>query len=147
VSRNKRLCALSLSLATTRFLPVAVNVPGPREFAIRTSCPSLAIAMKDGRPFTFAGLWENWKDPESGEWLPSAIFCAVALQRALNGFSFCTQPGEISATFREKRLNPLLPLLFAKRIFEKSQADARRLRIRRVAAISMSVSEVCTLYS
>jgi putative SOS response-associated peptidase YedK len=28
-----------------------------------------AIAMKDRRPFTFAGLWENWKDPESGEWL------------------------------------------------------------------------------
>ena len=25
--------------------------------------------MKDGRPFTFAGLWENWKDSESGEWL------------------------------------------------------------------------------
>jgi putative SOS response-associated peptidase YedK len=25
--------------------------------------------MKDGRSFTFAGLWENWKDPESGEWL------------------------------------------------------------------------------
>jgi hypothetical protein len=25
--------------------------------------------MKDGRPFTFAGLWENWKDPESEEWL------------------------------------------------------------------------------
>jgi len=25
--------------------------------------------MKDGHPFTFAGLWENWKDPESGEWL------------------------------------------------------------------------------
>ena len=25
--------------------------------------------MKDGRPFTFAGLWENWQDPESGEWL------------------------------------------------------------------------------
>jgi hypothetical protein len=24
--------------------------------------------MKDGRPFTFAGLWEGWKDPESGEW-------------------------------------------------------------------------------
>ena len=22
-----------------------------------------------GRPFTFARLWENWKDPESGEWL------------------------------------------------------------------------------
>ena len=34
-----------------------------------------------------------------------------------------------------------------KRMFEKSQADARRLRIRRVAAMSISVSEVCTLYS
>jgi hypothetical protein len=30
------------------------------------SCRSL-FAMKDGRPFTFAGLLENWKDPESGE--------------------------------------------------------------------------------
>jgi putative SOS response-associated peptidase YedK len=25
--------------------------------------------MKDGRQFTFAGLWENWKDSGSGEWL------------------------------------------------------------------------------
>jgi putative SOS response-associated peptidase YedK len=25
--------------------------------------------MKDGRPFTFAALWDNWKDPDSGEWL------------------------------------------------------------------------------
>jgi hypothetical protein len=26
--------------------------------------------MKDGRPFTFApDSRENWKDPESGEWL------------------------------------------------------------------------------
>ena len=25
--------------------------------------------MKDGRPFTFTGLWENWKDPESDQWL------------------------------------------------------------------------------
>jgi putative SOS response-associated peptidase YedK len=32
------------------------------------SC-TFAIAMKDGRPFTFAGLWEGWKDPESAEWL------------------------------------------------------------------------------
>ena len=37
----------------------------------QTAKPKLpfAIAMKDGHPFTFAGLWENWKDPESGEWL------------------------------------------------------------------------------
>jgi putative SOS response-associated peptidase YedK len=37
----------------------------------KTAKPKLpfAIAMKDGRPFTFAGLWEGWRDPESGEWL------------------------------------------------------------------------------
>jgi putative SOS response-associated peptidase YedK len=27
------------------------------------------IAMKDGQPFTLAALWENWKDPDSGEWV------------------------------------------------------------------------------
>ena len=26
-----------------------------------------AIAMKDGKPFGIGGLWENWKDPVSGE--------------------------------------------------------------------------------
>jgi len=26
-----------------------------------------AIAMKDGRPFGLGGLWENWKEPTSGE--------------------------------------------------------------------------------
>jgi putative SOS response-associated peptidase YedK len=32
--------------------------------------------MKDGRSFTFAGLWENWKDPESGEWLRTCTIIA-----------------------------------------------------------------------
>ena len=27
------------------------------------------IAMKSGEPFTLAGLWENWKDPDTKEWL------------------------------------------------------------------------------
>ena len=34
-----------------------------------------AIAMKDRAPFGLAGLWENWKDPASGEWLRT--FCIV----------------------------------------------------------------------
>ena len=34
-----------------------------------------AIAMKDGSPFGLAGLWENWKDPGSGEWLRT--FCII----------------------------------------------------------------------
>jgi hypothetical protein len=28
-----------------------------------------AIAMKDGSPFGIAGVWENWKDPRSGDWV------------------------------------------------------------------------------
>jgi putative SOS response-associated peptidase YedK len=28
-----------------------------------------AIAMKDGSAFGIAGLWENWKEPASGEWI------------------------------------------------------------------------------
>jgi putative SOS response-associated peptidase YedK len=27
-----------------------------------------AIAMRDGSPFGIAGLWDNWKDPTSGDW-------------------------------------------------------------------------------
>jgi len=36
----------------------------------KTAKPKLpfAIALKDGRPFTFAGPEENGRDPESGEW-------------------------------------------------------------------------------
>jgi putative SOS response-associated peptidase YedK len=30
-----------------------------------------AIAMKDGAPFGLACIWENWKEPTSGEWLRS----------------------------------------------------------------------------
>ena len=27
-----------------------------------------AIAMKDGAPFGLAGIWENWRNPHTGEW-------------------------------------------------------------------------------
>ena len=32
---------------------------------------SYSISMKDDSPFVFAGLWEGWKDPTNGEWLPT----------------------------------------------------------------------------
>jgi putative SOS response-associated peptidase YedK len=28
-----------------------------------------AIAMKDGNPFGIGSIWENWKEPASGEWI------------------------------------------------------------------------------
>ena len=31
-----------------------------------------AIAMKDGSPFSIGGIWENWKEPSFGEWMPPA---------------------------------------------------------------------------
>jgi putative SOS response-associated peptidase YedK len=34
-----------------------------------------AIAMKDRSPFGLAGLWENWKDPATGEWVRT--FCVI----------------------------------------------------------------------
>lgn len=27
------------------------------------------VGMADDQPFTLAGLWENWKDPDIGEWV------------------------------------------------------------------------------
>jgi putative SOS response-associated peptidase YedK len=30
-----------------------------------------AVAMKDGSPFGIGGIWENWKEPGSGEWIRS----------------------------------------------------------------------------
>jgi putative SOS response-associated peptidase YedK len=37
------------------------------------------IHMKDGRPFAFAGLWEDWKDEETGEQVPS---CTILVANA-----------------------------------------------------------------
>jgi putative SOS response-associated peptidase YedK len=34
-----------------------------------------AIAMKDGAPFALAGTWENWKHPQTGEYIRT--FCIL----------------------------------------------------------------------
>jgi hypothetical protein len=46
-----------------------------------------AIAMKDGRPFGIGGLWENRKEPTSGEWIGTrcvARSCAPNKPRPLS---------------------------------------------------------------
>jgi putative SOS response-associated peptidase YedK len=36
--------------------------------------------MRDVSPFGIAGIWENWKDPASGEWIRTlAIIRSVAI--------------------------------------------------------------------
>jgi putative SOS response-associated peptidase YedK len=37
------------------------------------------IALKDESPFCFAGIWEAWQDPTSGEWLRS---CSIVTTEA-----------------------------------------------------------------
>ena len=37
-----------------------------------------AIGMTDGAPFALAGLWDNWKNPESGEWQRTFAVITVA---------------------------------------------------------------------
>jgi putative SOS response-associated peptidase YedK len=36
-----------------------------------------AIPMKDGSPFGLAGLWENWRNPSTGEWERSFAIITV----------------------------------------------------------------------
>jgi len=36
-----------------------------------------AIAMKDRTPFALGGLWENWRDRQSGEWIRTVAIITV----------------------------------------------------------------------
>ena len=33
--------------------------------------------MKDGSPFGLAGLWENWRNPNTGEWERTFVIITV----------------------------------------------------------------------
>jgi putative SOS response-associated peptidase YedK len=36
-----------------------------------------AVAMKDRTPFGLGGLWENWRSPQSGEWIRTVAIITV----------------------------------------------------------------------
>jgi putative SOS response-associated peptidase YedK len=67
-----------------------------------------AIAMRDGAPFGIAGIWENWKEPASGEWIRTfAIITTDAnelylIERGLHAPALsscpCAQPIRLSRT-------------------------------------------------
>jgi putative SOS response-associated peptidase YedK len=44
-----------------------------------------AIAMKDGAQFGIAGIWENWKDQSSGEWIRSFAVITTAANELVAG--------------------------------------------------------------
>jgi putative SOS response-associated peptidase YedK len=44
-----------------------------------------AIGMKDGSPFGLAGLWENWKDPSTGEWVRTFAVLTTAANELVAG--------------------------------------------------------------
>jgi putative SOS response-associated peptidase YedK len=36
-----------------------------------------AVAMEDRAPFAIGGLWENWRHPQSGEWIRTVAIITV----------------------------------------------------------------------
>ena len=61
-----------------------------------------AIAMKDGSPFGLGGLWENWKDPTSGEWVRTFAIITTDANELGGG-----NPRPHAAHPRAQRLRPL----------------------------------------
>lgn len=43
-----------------------------------------AVALPSGKPFALAGLWEGWRDAETGEWLRSCTIVTTDANAALN---------------------------------------------------------------
>jgi putative SOS response-associated peptidase YedK len=57
---------------------------GDPEIVFKFPHPDLQKAAEmDGRPFTFAGLWENWKGPESGEWVRTCTIITGEPRRSI----------------------------------------------------------------
>src|SRR5919112_3817294 len=44
-----------------------------------------AIGMKDRTPFGLASLWENWKDPATGEWVRTFAVVTTTANELVNG--------------------------------------------------------------
>jgi hypothetical protein len=65
-----------------------------------------AIAMKDGAPFGIGGIWENWRQPASGEWVGT--------------FAITTTPGnELVADIHDRMPLILAPGDYARRLGEE----------------------------
>jgi putative SOS response-associated peptidase YedK len=61
-----------------------------------------AIAMKDGSPFGIGGLWENWHDPTSGEWMRTFAIMTTDANELVAEIHDCMQSAP-----RPRRLHPV----------------------------------------
>jgi putative SOS response-associated peptidase YedK len=76
IRQNHRTGERSLNLIKWGLIPYWCNDPRGGRKPINAKAESVsrrakqpyAIAMKDGSPFGLAGLWENWRNPKTGEW-------------------------------------------------------------------------------
>ncbi len=62
-----------------------------------------AIAMRDGSPFGIAGIWENWKDPATGEWQRTFAIITVPPNEVSGA-----DPQSNAGNLGEDRLRPLV---------------------------------------
>lgn len=63
------------------------------------------IAMKSGAPFTLAGLWENWKEPATGEWIRTFTIVTTDANELLAELHD-RMPVIIAASDRERWMDP-----------------------------------------
>jgi putative SOS response-associated peptidase YedK len=64
-----------------------------------------AIAMKDGSPFGLAGLWENWRNPNTAEWERSFAIITVP-SNTLVGRIHHRMPAILDPTAYDRWLGP-----------------------------------------
>src|SRR5215213_1051067 len=63
------------------------------------------IAMRSGEPFTLAGLWENWKEPATGEWVRTFTIVTTDANELVARLHD-RMPVIIAPADRERWLNP-----------------------------------------
>jgi putative SOS response-associated peptidase YedK len=51
--------------------------PFMRRVAFARAKQPFAVAMQDRVPFAIGGLWENWRHPQSGEWIRTVAIITV----------------------------------------------------------------------
>jgi hypothetical protein len=48
----------------------SLHQPIKGRLAVTRMASEYAERSRGNQPFTLAGLWENWKEPDTGEWIP-----------------------------------------------------------------------------